>query len=147
MIETVCPIQYTLPAAPFVAKKKERIDFDLLQKSQESLSQVCDILLIESAGGLMTPVEGDFIMMDFITFFDATPLLISDDQLGCINNTLLSRAVLPANTLWCINQKSTDGSFEEISLPYFEASFGDILTVQKDIEEIAKALLAQATSR
>ena len=143
-IEDICPIQFSLPAAPFVAKKEERIDFTKLKMAQKKLSKYCDILLIESAGGLMTPVDGDFIMMDFIHFFNATPLLISDDQLGCINNTRLNLALLPKNTLWCINKKSRDGSFESVSLPYFQAKYAQVFTIQDDLKEIANSLLSRS---
>jgi len=143
-LEDVCPIQYKLPAAPFVAKEKEKIDFEKLKKAHNKLSKHCDILLIESAGGVMTPIEDNLIMMDFAAFFKTSTLLITDDQLGCINNTLLNMQLFKSykeKFVWCINQKSTDGSFETVSLPYFKAKFNKVLTVQNDIEEIAKNLL------
>ena len=145
MIEDICPLQFKLPAAPFVAKQTQKIDFQRLQKSADKLARYCDILLIESAGGLMTPIEDDFIMIDFAHFFKAKVLLITDDQLGCINNTLLNIHLLKTTQvpfIWCVNQKSTDGSFERISLPYFKETFGKTLTVQNDIKEIANNLLS-----
>ena len=144
MTESVCPIQFSLPAAPFVAKKEQKIDFKKLKLAHEKLSKYCDILLIEGAGGLMTPVEDTFTMYDFISFFDATPLLITDDALGCINNTLLNLHLLSPtykDVVWCVNQKSNDKKFQKISLPYFEAKFDTVLSVQNDIKEIAKRLL------
>ena len=145
MIEDICPLQFKLPAAPFVAKQTQKIDFQRVKKSADKLARHCDILLIESAGGLMTPIEDDFIMIDFAHFFKAKVLLITDDQLGCINNTLLNIHLLKTTQvpfIWCVNQKSTDGSFERISLPYFKATFGKTLTVQNDIKEIANNLLS-----
>ncbi len=145
MIEDISPIQFTLPAAPFVAKAEEKIDFEKLKNAHNKLTKYCDILLIESAGGLMTPVEDDFIMIDFAAFFKTKTLLITDDQLGCINNTLLNRELLHTYNekfIFCVNQKSSDGSFETVSLPYFKAKFDKVLTVQKDIKEIASNLLS-----
>ncbi len=145
MIEDICPLQFRLPAAPFVAKGDRKIDFDMLQLAQNKLAHYCDILLIESAGGLMTPVEDAFLMIDFAAFFKAKTLLITDDQLGCINNSLLNIDLLHSYNekfIFCINQKSHDGSFEQVSLPYFKAKFERVLTVQKDIKEIANSLLS-----
>jgi len=145
MIEDICPIQFALPAAPFVAKADKTIDFELLKSAHKKLEKYCDILLIESAGGLMTPVEEEFIMIDFAEFFKTKTLLISDDQLGCINNTLLNIELLRSYNekfIFCINQKSDDGSFERVSLPYFKAKFKRLLTVQKNISEIANSLLS-----
>ncbi len=141
----ICPIQFALPAAPYVAKKKQKIDFQKLKIAANKLSHHCDLLLIESAGGLMTPIEDDFIMIDFADFFDAKILLITDDQLGCINNTLLNMRLLKQyhkKFVWCVNQKSTDGSFEAVSLPYFQREFDSVLTVDSDIITIAKNLLS-----
>ncbi len=144
-LEEICPIQFSLPAAPFVAKKQEKINFKKLEKAHQKLLKYCDILLIESAGGLMTPVEDDFIMMDFTTLFKTKTLLITDDQLGCINNTLLNMKLFEdykEKFVWCVNQKSQNGDFETVSLPYFEIKFDRVLTVQKDIKEIANSLLS-----
>ena len=141
----VCPIQFSLPAAPYVAKGEEKIDFEKIKKSHKKLTQHCDILLIESAGGVMTPVEDDIIMMDFAGLFKTNTLLITDDQLGCINNTLLNMQLFKKyeeKFIWCVNKKSQDQSFETVSLPYFETKFTQVLTVQNDIDEIAKNLLS-----
>jgi len=143
-LEDICPIQFKLPAAPFVAKGEEKIDFEKIKKAHEKLSKYCDILLIESAGGVMTPVEDSFIMMDFAAFFKTNTLLITDDQLGCINNTLLNMQLFEKykeRFIWCVNKKSQDNNFETVSLPYFEAKFDKVLTIQKDIKEIANNLL------
>jgi dethiobiotin synthetase len=141
-IEDICPFQFSLPAAPFVAKKEESISLKTLKQTQKKLSNHCDILLIESAGGLMTPVDNSLFMVDFIALFEAKVLLITDDKLGCINNTLLNMHLLKKDFIWCVNQKSTDGSFQQISLPYFQARFKKVLTVQNDILEIANSLLS-----
>jgi dethiobiotin synthetase len=141
-IQDICPYQFKLPAAPFVAKKETIIKLDRLKKAQQKLSNYCDILLIESAGGLMTPIDKSLFMVDLIALFKAQVLLITDDQLGCINNTLLNMHLLKDDFIWCVNQKSTDGSFQQISLPYFQSRFGKVLTVQKDIQEIANSLLS-----
>ncbi len=141
----ICPIQFSLPAAPYVAKKRENIDYSHIYTAQQKLSSLCDILLIESAGGLMTPIDEETVMIDLATFFDATILLITDDQLGCINNTLLNIHLLESmqkKYIWCINKKNLDNSFEQISLPYFQAKFDTTLTIQEDCIKIANSLLS-----
>ena len=144
-ISDICPIQFPLPAAPFVAKANEKIDFEKIKQAYKKLTKHCDILLIESAGGVMTPVEDDFIMMDFTAFFNTTTLLITDDQLGCINNTLLNMQLFKIygeKYVWCVNKKSKEEDFETVSLPYFKEKFDSVLTVQNDIKEIANSLLS-----
>ena len=140
----IAPLQFKLPAAPFVAKKNEKIDFDKIKKSYDKIRFLCDIVLIEGAGGLLVPVEDDFFMVDFIDFFDATPLLVTHSKLGCINDTLLSINLLEQRGYayeWCVNKKDTDTNFENISLPYYKKKFGKVLTVQDDLDLICQSLL------
>ena len=69
-IDFVVPYQFKLPAAPFVAKGSQKIDIDFLLKRKEELEKLCDILIIEGAGGLMVPLEKDFFIIDLIKKFN-----------------------------------------------------------------------------
>ncbi len=145
-IEDVVPITYKLPAAPFVSKGKGQIDFSKIDKAFKKLSNYCDILLIESAGGLLTPIEIDYYMIDLANYFKVTStLLITDEKLGCINNTLLSMEALKSRNIpftWCVNIKDNSSSFEQVTLPYFQDKFGKVLSVQENIKEIINNLLS-----
>ena len=56
-------------------------------------------LVIEGAGGLMVPLNGNFLMLDLIKQLDATVILVSKHYLGSINHTLLTAAVLQSNNI------------------------------------------------
>ena len=86
----VVPIQYKLPAAPYVSKGDEKIDMEAIRKVYKKMASVSDIVLIEGAGGLMVPVDEKLYMYDFIKEFDAVTLLVTHANLGCINDTLLN---------------------------------------------------------
>jgi dethiobiotin synthetase len=47
-------------------------------------------LIIEGAGGLMVPLNGQFLMIDLIKQLGASVVLVSQNYLGSINHTLLS---------------------------------------------------------
>ncbi len=145
-IKDVAPITYQLPAAPYVSKGKSKIEFSKIAQAFDKLSKHCDILLIESAGGLLTPIEKNYYMIDLANYFKVTStLLITDEKLGCINNTLLSIEALESRAIpftWCVNLKEKNSSFDQVSLPYFQEKFERVLTVQKDIENIANNLLS-----
>ncbi len=145
-IKDVAPITYQLPSAPYVAKDKSQINFSIIDKAFQKLSNYCDILLIESAGGLLTPIEKNYYMIDLANYFKVTStLLITDEKLGCINNTLLSIEALNSrniNHVWCVNLKEENSSFNQVSLPYFQDKFEKVLTVQKDIKDIVDSLLS-----
>lgn len=65
-IKDVVPFQFELPAAPYVAKKDSKIDINLIIEKKEYLQSLCDILIIEGAGGLLVPIEKDFFIIDLI---------------------------------------------------------------------------------
>lgn len=56
-------------------------------------------LVIEGAGGLMVPLNGNFLMLDLIKQLDATVILVSKHYLGSINHTLLTASVLQSNNI------------------------------------------------
>ena len=52
------------------------------------------ILLIETAGGLLSPMSASTTMADFISHYQLPVILIAQNYLGSINHTLLSIEVL-----------------------------------------------------
>jgi dethiobiotin synthetase len=55
----------------------------------------CDMLLIEGAGGLLSPLGENFNARDLISALRAAPLIVCPNRLGAINQALLVRAALP----------------------------------------------------
>jgi len=53
-------------------------------------------LLIETAGGLLSPMSASTTMADFITHYKLPAILITQNYLGSINHTLLSIEVMKA---------------------------------------------------
>jgi dethiobiotin synthetase len=142
-IGDICPIQLELPAAPFVSKGDDAIDFDLILKKYKTIKNRCDILLIEGAGGLLVPVDKDIFMIDFIKMFSAHTLLVTVDKLGCINDALLSLEALKTRDMastWCINLHDDNSDFETITMPFYKSYFKEVYTIQKDLTRIANNL-------
>lgn len=128
-IDDVVPYQFKLPAAPYVAKKDKEIDLDFLIKRKEELESLCDILIIEGAGGLMVPILKEFFVIDLIKKFKTKAILISPSKLGSINDTLLSQAALKEKDIpfdWYINLFEDKDSFEEVTLPFYKDYFQEI---------------------
>ncbi|MGB6327633.1 MAG: dethiobiotin synthase [Halarcobacter sp.] len=128
-IEDVVPYQFELPAAPYVAKGEKNIDIDFLLKKKKELEKLCDILIIEGAGGLMVPIEKNLFIIDLIKILQAEAVLITPSKLGCINDTLLSQEALKARDIpfdWYINLYEDKDSFEKVSKPFLEDYFGEL---------------------
>ncbi len=145
-IDKIVPYQFSLPAAPYVAKGKTSIDMDKIFKAYKEIASLSDIVLIEGAGGLMVPIEKDFFMIDLIEFFKAKALLVTHDKLGCINDTLLSLKALDDRGLehiWCINLRNKE-KFNKETLPFYKEYFGKVLYLEENLKEIALSLIADS---
>ncbi len=139
-LSTIVPYQFALPAAPYVAKGEQNIDIEFLQTKLQEVEKYCDVVLIEGAGGLMVPVEDDIFMIDLISIFNASTLLVCPSRLGSINDTLLSRHLLESRDIpytWAINLYEDKESFYHITAPFYQENF---LSLQNDIKEITNKL-------
>ena len=128
-INDVVPYQFVLPAAPYVAKGDTKIDIKKLLEKKKELENLCDILIIEGAGGLMVPIEKDLFIIDLIKIFEAKAILITPSKLGCINDTLLSQEALKNRNIdfeWYINLHEDKDSFEEVSMPFLKDYFNNL---------------------
>lgn len=132
-LQDIVPYQFSLPAAPFVAKKDTNIDIKYILNQVNILLKKCDTLIIEGAGGLMVPIEKDFFMIDLIkkfqNIFHTKVILIAPSNLGSINDTLLSQKALHSYEItfeWYINLFKDKKSFETITLPFYNETFEKI---------------------
>jgi dethiobiotin synthetase len=143
-VSDISPINFKLPAAPYIANSAQNIDTDIIIKALEKLEKICDIVIIEGAGGLYVPVDKNLMMIDFIELFSAKALLVSHCKLGCINDTLLSiKALQDRDTdfLWTLNCKDEDSNFDVVSKRYFDDRFEKVFYLNRDSASLAKALI------
>ncbi len=141
--EDIVPITYELPAAPYVSSKNKAFDFKLIDETIEKLEKLCDVLIIEGAGGLYVPIDDKTMMIDLIQYLKATTLLVTHCSLGCINDTLLSLKALDSYGIKhsvAFNCRKSDSSFQTVSEPYFLDSGFEVLKVGWDIKEICNEL-------
>jgi len=142
-VEDIVPITHELPAAPFVASKGEKLDLKKLDTAIEKIEKLCDVLIIEGAGGLYVPIDKNFMMIDLIEYLKAKTLLVTHCSLGCINDTLLSKKALEEKNLEHVvafNCREDDDSFTKVSEPYFTKNNFEVLKVNKDIDKICDVL-------
>lgn len=129
----VVPYQFKLPAAPYVAKEDITIDINYLKEKKKFLESMCDVLIIEGAGGLMVPIEKDLFIIDLIKIFESEAFLITPSKLGCINDTLLSINALKSKNIdfeFFINLYLDIDSFEKVSKPFLLEHFGKLNFLQ-----------------
>ena len=129
----VVPYQFKLPAAPYVAKEDTTIDINYLKEKKKFLESMCDVLIIEGAGGLMVPIEKNLFIIDLIKIFESEAFLITPSKLGCINDTLLSINALKSKNIdfeFFINLYLDIDSFEKVSKPFLLEHFGKLNFLQ-----------------
>lgn len=129
---------FPLPAAPFSADTEQTIQINEILKKIDELSALCDLLIVEGAGGLMVPITQDIMMIDLIQELHAKTLLVTPSRLGCINDTLLSIQALKSRGIdfdWCVNLYEDRKDFSEVTQPFYDAVYPEWWSVQEGLEK------------
>lgn len=83
------PEAYRL-SQPFSPHKSAAIDNITINPDKIIIPATENTLIIEGAGGLMVPLNNQYLIVDLIRTLDAEVILVSKNYLGSINHTLLS---------------------------------------------------------
>jgi dethiobiotin synthetase len=83
---------FKLPACPQLAAKEESkiIDLNLVKQTLRELHAQFDFVLVEGAGGLLVPIDEAHAIKDLIKLLNIPVLVVSSNELGCINHSLLT---------------------------------------------------------
>jgi dethiobiotin synthetase len=90
--ERICPQAFLEPLAPPVAARLENraVDPGLLLEGVTWWRSRVELLLIEGAGGLLSPLTDDWTICDLIERWNLPLLIVGHLGLGTINHTLLT---------------------------------------------------------
>ncbi len=91
-LETVCPIRFATPVAAPEAARREDQELWFERDLAPLLKPACEpddaIWLIESAGGLLSPLAEDALNVELAHYTGLPVLLITPDRLGTLSSTL-----------------------------------------------------------
>lgn len=89
-LDRVCPQRFQAPLAPHLAAEAEgkQLDSDLLRTGLEYWQARSDVILVEGAGGLMSPLGQQEYVADLAYDFGFPLIVVSRNALGTINQTL-----------------------------------------------------------
>lgn len=92
---TTAPIIFTYPASPHLAAEMDgrEIDFEMIERSRETLEKEFDVLLMEGAGGLIVPLTRTYTSLDYVVESGIPVIVVTSGKLGSINHTLLTLEV------------------------------------------------------
>jgi dethiobiotin synthetase len=89
-LDRVCPQRFAAPLAPHLAAREEgkQLDVDLLRQGIEYWRDRSDVIVVEGAGGLMSPLGAEQYVADLATELGFPLIVVSRNVLGTINQTL-----------------------------------------------------------
>ena len=95
-IELRSPYRLEFPASPHFAAALEGVllKHETVQTAFRVLQSGCDIVVVEGAGGLMTPVTETETLSDWVRDLGLPVIVVVPNRLGALNHTLLTLTVL-----------------------------------------------------
>jgi len=139
---------FKLPAAPFCADHKKVIKIEIIKKKIAEIQKLCDLLIIEGAGGLMVPITAEYKMIDLIQDLKVKTLLVTPSKLGCINDTILSIEALKSRNItfdWSVNLFKDREKFQEVTQPFYDEMFPEWWSLDDGLEEFCHSIKFQYT--
>ncbi len=106
-LDLICPYRYKSPVAPLMAAELEdrSIETAVLMNCFETLSGTHDVVLVESAGGILVLLAPNFHFGDLAKMLSLPVLVVAGSKLGVINHTLLTLEYLKSaglSVLGCV---------------------------------------------
>ncbi|MEM7783470.1 MAG: dethiobiotin synthase [Planctomycetota bacterium] len=89
-LHSVCPQRFQAPLAPHLAARNEgkEVDAGLLRTGLSDWVDECDIMIVEGAGGLMSPATEEDFFADLAYEFGYPTVVVVPNQIGAINQAL-----------------------------------------------------------
>lgn len=95
-LHTTAPEIFTYPASPDLAARIDgrELDLNAISNATDALEEKYGNVLIEGAGGLMVPLKGEYLTIDYMREHNLPAILVTNGRLGSINHTLLALSAL-----------------------------------------------------
>ena len=96
-LDEINPWHFRAPVAPVLAARREKRRVTLPQTLTHirKVQKRFDVILVEGAGGLLSPLGEKFDSRDLIVALRATPIIVATNKLGVVNQLLLTLEALP----------------------------------------------------
>lgn len=93
----VNPWHFRAPLAPVLAarQEKKRVRLREAVAHVRRVARRFEVVVVEGAGGLLSPLGEDFDSRDLLLALKATPVIVTANRLGAVNQVRLVLAALP----------------------------------------------------
>jgi dethiobiotin synthetase len=97
-LDVICPNRYAEVLSPNVAAERRGVpmDWHAVQRSIDTMSQTCDVLIVEGVGGVMAPVDASHTVLNLAQWIGSPAVVVARPGLGTINHTVLTVDALRA---------------------------------------------------
>jgi len=122
-LEIICPFRYAEPLAPWLAAERagRPIALEHLRDCFATLAAASDVVLVESAGGLLVPLTADYSFADLAADLRLALVIVVGSRLGALNQTLLTIEVARRRGLdvagYVLNQLGRERDLAQSSNP------------------------------
>lgn len=96
-LDAINPWWFRAALTPMVAARRagRTVGFVEVERFLEEARADCDVLVVEGAGGLRSPLGEGWDALDLIRSLDAIPVLVAANRLGVLNAVRLTMDALP----------------------------------------------------
>lgn len=96
-LDVINPWHFRAPVAPILAARLENqtVQLSHVLAHVRAMRKRFEVVIVEGAGGLLSPLADDFDSRDLILGLRATPIVVAQNQLGVLNRVLLTLEALP----------------------------------------------------
>jgi dethiobiotin synthetase len=96
-LDEINPWHFRAAVAPLLAARREnkKVKISQVVAHARAMQKRFEILLIEGAGGLLSPLGENFNSRDLILALRAIPIIVAQNRLGAVNQVLLTLEALP----------------------------------------------------
>ena len=96
-LDEVNPWHFRAAIAPVLAARRQRKQVRLREVVShiQRVAKRFEIVVVEGAGGLLSPMGEDFDSRDLILALKASPVIVCPNKLGAVNQVLLVLAAMP----------------------------------------------------
>jgi dethiobiotin synthetase len=120
-MKAISPWQFAAPFSPHMAARKEKkfiVFEEVVAFCEEHAACESDIVLVEGAGGVMSPLDDTHTVLDWMARLRWPAILVGGSYLGAISHTLTALAALhqrriPLAALIVSESKGSEVSLEE----------------------------------
>lgn len=117
-LDLVCPQRYTAALAPpeAAAAEQKQVDARKLRAGIKAWETDFDLVIVEGAGGLFSPLADGTLNIDLVQQLGASVIVVAANRLGAIHQTLSTceaaarRGIHPVGIILCDPTGNTDAS-------------------------------------